>query len=80
MVWLYKGLHDFDFPFMYYCSAVRCPLLGAKRTYAAHKPMSALPPIADICSAIAHVRFVPKADIPAIRSPRRHVRVMTAAQ
>ena len=26
--------------------------------------MSALPPIADMCSAQAHVRFVPKADFP----------------
>lgn len=28
--------------------------------------MSALPPIADICSALAHVRFGPKADIEAL--------------
>jgi hypothetical protein len=27
------------------------------------KGMSALPPIADMCSALAHVRFVPIADI-----------------
>jgi hypothetical protein len=27
------------------------------------KRMSALPPIADMCSALADVRFVPKADI-----------------
>jgi hypothetical protein len=37
--------------------------LGHKRTYAVQKGMSALPPIADICSAQAHVRFVPKADM-----------------
>ena len=37
--------------------------LGQKQTCAAQKPMSALPSIADICSAQAHVRFVPKADI-----------------
>ena len=37
--------------------------LGQKRTCAAQKVMSALPPIADICSALADVRFVPKADI-----------------
>jgi hypothetical protein len=29
-----------------------------------HSAMSALPPKADICSAAAHVRFGPKADIP----------------
>ena len=37
--------------------------LGQKRTCAVHKPMSALPPKADMCSALAHVRFVPIADI-----------------
>ena len=37
--------------------------LGQKQTCAAHKPMSALPPIANMCSALAVVRFVPKADI-----------------
>src|SRR5262245_27732565 len=55
--------------------------LGHKRTYAAHKPMSALPPIAtakadmpqmvmsallpkaDMCGALVHVCFGPKADI-----------------
>ena len=44
--------------------------LGHKRTYAVQKGMSALPPIADMCSAKGHVRFVPKADIimPFIRS------------
>ena len=36
--------------------------LGHKRTYAVQKGMSALPPKADICSAQAHVRFVPIAD------------------
>jgi len=35
---------------------------------AAQKGMSALPPKADICSALGDVRFVPKADIPAIFS------------
>ena len=29
--------------------------------------MSALPPKADMCSALAHVRFVPIADLPAMR-------------
>ena len=37
--------------------------LGQKQTYAAQNVMSALPPIADICSALGDVRFVPIADI-----------------
>jgi hypothetical protein len=37
--------------------------LGQKQTFALQKAMSALPPKADMCDAIAHVRFVPKADI-----------------
>jgi hypothetical protein len=37
--------------------------LGHKRAFAVQNGMSALPPKADICSAQAHVRFVPKADI-----------------
>ena len=37
--------------------------LGQKQTNAVHKVMSALPPIADMCSALADVRFGPKADI-----------------
>ena len=37
--------------------------LGHKRTCAVQNRMSALPPIADICSAQADVRFVPKADV-----------------
>src|SRR5262249_4782825 len=37
--------------------------LGQKQTYAAHKIMSALPPKADMCSALGHVRFGPIADI-----------------
>ena len=37
--------------------------LGQKQTFAVHKPMSALHPKADMCSALAHVRFVPKADM-----------------
>jgi hypothetical protein len=36
--------------------------LGQKQTCASQKAMSALPPIADMCSALVHVRFVPKAD------------------
>jgi hypothetical protein len=71
--------------------------LGQKPTFAAQKGMSALPlksvfpqkvmsalpPKADICSALAHVCFGPKADIehaslPAIRSTGRHGRVAKA--
>ena len=37
--------------------------LGQKRTCAAQKVMSALPPKADMCSAIRDIRFVPIADI-----------------
>src|SRR5262249_40106992 len=53
--------------------------LGQKQTFAVHQPMSALPPIADSCSALAHVRFGPKADIGAVMftfalTPRSDVR------
>jgi hypothetical protein len=37
--------------------------LGQKRTHAPQKVMPALPPKADMCGAIAHVCFGPKADI-----------------
>ena len=37
--------------------------LGQKQTFAMQYVMSALPPIADICSALAHVRFGSLADI-----------------
>jgi hypothetical protein len=37
--------------------------LGQKQTCAVHQPMSALPPIADICGATWDVRYGPKADI-----------------
>ena len=37
--------------------------LGHKRTFAVQNVMSALTPKADMCSALAHVRFVPIADI-----------------
>jgi len=37
--------------------------LGHKRTFAVQNCMSALPPKADICSAVAHVRFGPIADV-----------------
>jgi hypothetical protein len=39
--------------------------LGQKQTFALHQPMSALPPKADMCSALAYVCFGPKAHIPA---------------
>jgi hypothetical protein len=43
--------------------------LGQKRTFAVRKAMSALPPKADMCSALAYVCFGPIADIkPFIRS------------
>jgi hypothetical protein len=38
--------------------------LGQKRTFTHLRPMSALPPKADIAESDWHVRFVPKADIP----------------
>jgi hypothetical protein len=38
--------------------------LGQKQTFAVQKRMSALPPIADMCSAKKDVRFVPIADMP----------------
>ena len=40
--------------------------LGHKRTCAAQLGMSALPPIADMCSALGDVCFVPIADMPAL--------------
>jgi hypothetical protein len=39
---------------------------GQKQTFAAQNGMSALPPIADMCSATRYVRFVPIADIAAL--------------
>ena len=44
--------------------------LGQKQTFAAHKSMSALPPIAGMCSALGDVCFVPKADIQPKRKGR----------
>ena len=38
--------------------------LGQKQTFAVQNVMSALPPKADMCGAVAHVRFVPIANIP----------------
>src|SRR5262245_43366293 len=37
--------------------------LGQKQTYTLHQPMSALPPKADMCSALGYVCFGPKADM-----------------
>src|SRR5262245_25240221 len=37
--------------------------LGHKQTFAVQNVMSALPPKADMCVALVHVRFGPKADI-----------------
>src|SRR5262249_41753382 len=37
--------------------------LGQKQTFAPQKVMSALPPKADMCGAVADVRYGPKADI-----------------
>jgi hypothetical protein len=37
--------------------------IGQKQTFPRVRPMSALPPKADMCSALADVRFVPIADI-----------------
>jgi hypothetical protein len=38
--------------------------LGQKQTYAVQKATSALPPKADMRSALADVRFGPRADMP----------------
>ena len=38
--------------------------LGQKQTFALRKVMSALPPKADMCGALAHVRYGQQADIP----------------
>ena len=53
--------------------------LGQKRTFALQKVMSALPPKADMCGALAYVRFVPEADMPSFTlSPRRRGRALPA--
>jgi hypothetical protein len=41
----------------------RMSALGQKRTLKRVRPMSALPPKADIAERRRHVRFVPKADV-----------------
>jgi hypothetical protein len=51
--------------------------LGQKQTYATQQVMSALPPKADMCSALAHVRFGPKADMISRDDPHtRHTAVL----
>jgi len=45
--------------------------LGHKRTFRSASAMSALPPKADIRGALAHVCFVPIADIPASQRDAR---------
>jgi hypothetical protein len=42
--------------------------LGQKQTYSVQKLMSALPPKADMCGALVHVCFGPKADIGSIKA------------
>ena len=51
--------------------AVTLSALGQKRTCAAQTGISALPQKADMCSARAHVRFVPKADIRVVVENRK---------
>src|SRR5215467_12105741 len=58
--------------------ASRCPLWVTSGHVRVHQPMSALPPKADMCTALVHVCFGPKADILqcgrnwcTIRSPHR---------
>ena len=46
-----------------WCSAARMSALGQKQTFALQNVMSALPSKADMCGAMAHVRYGPKADI-----------------
>ena len=54
------------------CAAIAMSALGQKQTSRDVRRMSALPPKADMCSALADVRFVPIADIGSLnRSPRR---------
>ena len=52
--------------------------LGQKQTFAVQNVMSALPPKADMCGALAHVCFVPKADIGAITTDRAAKRLRAA--
>ena len=55
--------------------------LGQKQTLQHVRPMSALPPKADIGTQSGNVRFVPKADIErSIRLPRRCAKVRIAGR
>ena len=45
--------------------------LGQKQTFALQQAMSALPPKADMCSALGDVRFVPKANSCTAAKPPR---------
>src|SRR5262245_28627341 len=54
--------------------------LGQKRTLRLLERMSALPPKADMDRHGRDVRFVPIANIDAIRSPRRRGRAVTEAR
>ena len=47
-----------------------CPLWVKKQTLALQKGMSALPPKADMCGALIHVRFGPIADMHPFEAPR----------
>jgi hypothetical protein len=53
--------------------------LGHKQTFVSPKVMSAIPPEADICSALSHVRYGPKADIASGRNGCRPSVLATAA-
>jgi hypothetical protein len=55
---IWKKLRKFDRNFSGFVFA-----LGQKQTYAVQNVMSALPPIADMCSALAYVCFGPIADM-----------------
>jgi hypothetical protein len=52
-----------DVPAARKSSSIAMSALGQKQTCAPQKAMSALPPKADICSALAHVCYGPIADI-----------------
>ena len=54
--------------------------LGQKQTFAVQKNMSALFPKADMCGALAHVWFVPMADIQSYPWPSRGFQTNTAAR
>jgi hypothetical protein len=56
--------------------------LGQKQTFAVHQPMSALPPEADMCSALAHLLWANSGHdprwhycSPALRKPSRNLAI-----